>query len=56
MYRAALVSAALAGSVLAFAPLTSDELKSTFKPGDPVNVFSPYNVNGRAAGKDACQV
>jgi hypothetical protein len=56
MYRAALLSAALAGSVLAFGAPAGDELKSTFKPGDPVNAFSPYNVNGAAAGHDRCQV
>jgi hypothetical protein len=56
MYRAALLSAALAGSALAFGALAGDDLKSTFKPGDSVGVFSPYNVTGKAAGKPACQV
>src|SRR5262249_10797409 len=55
MLRATLVSVALAGAALACTP-AGDELKSTFKPGDPVNAFSPYNVNGAAAGKARCQV
>ena len=36
--------------------LAEGDLKPSFKPGDSVKPFSPYNVTGTSAGKDRCQV